>query len=388
MGLFSWFRSRRSLKFTQAEIAYKEEQWDRLNNGQWGIIGREIRKLSKDQQAKFKAKVFAELAERILFARTVGTSPKQIDAERLAEENARLQHRHELLKDGVPMSREEFARIVPPLLLRYSTSSVGYGPADLELLYRYSGGDPNERHAAREQLVWRHHDLILTIASSLRKNYEVLSAARQLGETTRIILSRKHCCLDVLDGCVVAPENLLRAYREPNGGFPLLPPIGTPCMERDGASCLCSIHVMTTGGRQPETLPENWREVLTKRRKDELWQRRNQAVEASAEAIAAAAKMAASIDAPPTINELAHLHISELRQIQKKYGVLGHRTKDAISRQLISTRAAQGDALKIVQKWRQDRLEQLRKVAQDCQSHIQWIDGQLAADSSATTRAP
>lgn len=310
-----------------------------------------------------------------------------------ANEKSKIEH--DLATIGCPMSKDEFAQFIIPLLLRYPHTSAGYDFGDADLLYKYSGTDPIEKRDAYELLRWKHHDLILQTACMLRRNFEILMGAGVLGRDVTIS-TQENCCLSIFNGRTVNTLELISAYGNPDGDFPLFPPIETPCVYQDGAYRLCQVLISAVNNRQIHGDPnfaaylddhfgkaraignlpwiDNWRDVLVGERNKLLHEQIigiNEDLERHGNSLEA---LNNSVGTPPIAEILARIGMQELRALQKKYGIRGHRTMIDIAAQFIAFEPAQKEIQEIVDSIRAREINSHIEEAKRCFGHIKQLE--------------
>ncbi|HQS59687.1 MAG TPA: hypothetical protein PKZ37_15010 [Gallionellaceae bacterium] len=322
-------------------------------------------------------------------------SADRIDQEQISASNTKQKIERELQTIGCPMSFEEFIKFIVPLLLRYPHTSVGYNTSDAELLYKFSGKDPSAKNDAYELLRWKHNDLILQTACMLRNNFELLMGAGVLGMDVTIS-TQENCCLSIFNGRTVNTLELISAYDNPDGEFPLFPPIETPCVYQDGAHRLCHVLITAVNNRQIHGDPDfaaylddhfgkaraignlpwidNWRDVLVGERNKLL---REQIIGISEDLKHHGDSLETlnlSIGTPPTAETLSRIGMKELRTLQKKYGIHGHRTMIDISKQLITFKPAQEEIQALADSIRIDDVNSHIEEAKRCFDHIKSLE--------------
>lgn len=325
------------------------------------------------------------------------TQPVHSDSEKAKIE-------HDLATIGCPMSKDEFAQFIIPLLLRYPHTSVGYDIGDAGLLYKYSGTDAIEKRDAYELLRWKHHDLILQTACMLRRNFEILMGAGVLGRNVSIS-TQENCCLSIFNDRTVNTLELISAYDNPDGDYPLFPPIETPCVYQDGAYKLCNVWISTVNNNRRShgdhnfaaylddhfgkahargNLPwiDNWRDVLVGERNKLLREQIidiNEDLERYGNGLE---ELNNSVGTPPTAEMLSKIGMQELRSLQKKYGIRGHRTMLDIAAQFITFEPAQKEIQEIVDSIRAREINSHIEEAKRCFSHIKQLEDTIKASNT------
>lgn len=296
---------------------------------------------------------------------------RQREIERVNAEN-------ELLQCPAPMSLDDFARIIPPILMRYPQFPAGFTDEGAALLHAYAGAKTHaEQMNARDHLAWMYHEVILSAARTLRSNHEKLTAAASVGRSV-VIQVPEHCCLAMFDGKIAQARELLDAYLEPDSELPVLPPPETPCLLRDGVWQVCEIWLRPEFVRSETTVPCNWRDALNAQRasmlKAELLAARSE-LESLVEKIRAASN---AMGSQPDEKCLCQLGIRGLRDMQRRHGLRGHRKMADIATQLLAHRPAENEIEAISIAWRKQELVRAKQDARRCVEHIGWLERQIA----------
>lgn len=298
----------------------------------------------------------------------------------LAQKEAaqRAQHEQKILQDGIPMSAEEFNRIILPILMLYPQFPVGFTNMHTALLYRYAEAKTySEQRSIKDQLDWQYNDIIIDAARSLRLNYERLNAAASIGKTVKIHV-RDKCCLSIFNGSRAQASDLLGAYTNIHGEFPIFPPIETPCMIDDGTWKICAVLLWPEYERTDATMPCNWRDALNAERIIRLERQLADARDALDGHGADIREASAAIGSPPDIRCLTDLGAKELRAMQHKHGLRGHRRKVDIAMQLMAYTGAEDDVCAIARSWQETNFDRVKNSARECFEHIEWLEQKIA----------
>lgn len=372
--MFKWLRNLFGSSITPEEQRYKDKAWREFDE----VTSCATQSLANAQREKLKAKVLAEIDEIILQARAIGKPPGQVDKERIDEENARREEERQLLNDGIPMSFDEFSRIIIPILMRYPQSPIfNFSEDEAKNLFYFAGANTYAgQRDARDGLAWKQHDVIIQAARSLRQNYERLNAGASLGKSIKIHV-RDKCCLSLFNGKTTQAAELLDAYTNQNSEFPVFPPPEAPCLLDDGAWKACNVFMTPEYGHADTTIPCNWRDTLIGRSRNRLIDQLAEA-EAELEHYGESIRDAHSaIGSAPDVRCLSQLGISVLRDMQRRYGVRGHRKIVDIANQMLAHEQASEEIRNIATAWQESELNRAKADAMACFEQVQWIRRRL-----------
>lgn len=291
----------------------------------------------------------------------------------------REQHERNVLQDGIPMSADEFNRVILPILMLYPQSPVGFTNTHAALLYRYAEAKTYaEQRSIKDQLDWQYNDIIIGAARSHRLNYEFLNAAASIGKTVKIHV-RDNCCLSVFNGSTAQASDLLGAYTNIHGEFPIFPPIEAPCLIDDGTWKTCSVWLHPEYKRTDATMPCNWRDALNAERITRLERQLANVRDALDDHGADIREASAAIGSQPDIRCLTDLSTKELRDLQHKHGLRGHRRKVDIAMQLMAHTGAEDDICVIARSRQEANFDRAKSSAREHLEHIEWLEKMIAA---------
>ena len=294
--------------------------------------------------------------------------------QRIASTNAE----NELLRIGITMSFDDFCKIIIPILMRYPQSPIFVFSEDEAMnLYAFAGARTySEQRDAKDRLNWKQHDVIIQAARSLRQNYERLNAGASLGKSIKIHVKDK-CCLALFNGKTAQAVELLDAYTNQNSEFPVFPPPEAPCLLDDGVWKTCNVLIHPEWNHANTTIPCNWCDALIEQGRSILVDQLAQAeaeLEYQGDAIRDAHN---AIGAAPNVSSLLSLGNSGLRDMQRRYGLRGHRKMIDIAEQLFSHPPASDEIKKISTAWQESELERVKANAIVCFEWVQWIKRRL-----------
>jgi hypothetical protein len=267
-------------------------------------------------------------------------------------------------KSECSMSLAEFRKIIIPLLLKYPFSSIGYTDEEIEWLYDYSGYDWVKQRDAREELDWRFNEATRHAARNLRHNYESLRRASEDGfQAVRISAHARCSCLAFLDGKSAQIGEMLNAFEGKAENVPVLPPLETPCAFDQERQDICPCALIPVGPfTSSDAMPENWRGCLLDKVVADMASKVcdvDKDIEETSRQI-----NNFNPDSPiekPVEALVNRLSIKDLRALQRKHGVSGHRTKTDVADQILSMSSARSDIEVIFNQIRSDRFSWLKQ---------------------------
>jgi hypothetical protein len=320
-------------------------------------------------------------------ARTKGPSP--LIQKRFEEQSTKHQAEQNLLRTGIPLSKDDFKSIIIPILKGYNNSFKDYSETDIAMLYDYGNSVYAVHSVAKDYFISHNRGESLAVSAALLKNsYEKLSAAASLGRFVKILVPQGHnCCLSIFHECHVTASDLLSAYSNPAGRFPIFPPYETPCFKNECCYGACPIRFLDLweGAAPGPKIPPDWRKLLTDNWQAMLREQMEDQIEDLKESIPDHIQDLSDeetfIERPPEAGELSCRPIVELRALQRKCGIKGLRSKADIAEQLTS-HPVHDEIFKAVRKLREDKIEWLKGSIESDKEELLKLENLLASHAT------
>lgn len=307
------------------------------------------------------------------------------------------------------MTYDEFRNIIPPLLLQYPFCAIGFTDDHVKLIWQSTSSNSSEAYQAKDALRWSHNDATLNVAGQLRFNYERLRRAKEDGCAKVNIDAQEGCyCMDGVAERFAPIDEMLAAFEGQKSSAPIIPPPELPCcFDQDVQSpCRCGIsgivewtlgevvapsrdaHPLEHTGhdilkglkafveRNPaaEPLPVTWRSIFIENTAKRIGARLKARI-ADRQMLVAKLEMIYSAGVTSTIENPADelslaFHMKDLRAMQKKYGLRGHRTKVDVASQIMGHEPARSETNEIF-------ANRLRNSVASADSDIESLTAQM-----------
>lgn len=210
------------IRHSEEERSYRDFTWKAIDR----LIPEDSKKDSVSWE-KFKTKALEEINEQILYARSVGKSPFQVERERVDRLNKELKQEHELLTKGYALTEADYRADIYPNLCRFSffpgRGEIAWGGEQIEsVVYDFSSPEYRISSEARDKLIGKCDvDAISVIVKTMRRNYEKLRGAELAGhEEVRLLTNHKACSTCNGLGESASVHTLLAEYRNSSIKFP------------------------------------------------------------------------------------------------------------------------------------------------------------------------
>jgi len=288
------------------------------------------------------------------------------------------------------MELDEFRLVVIPKILKYNQYNIGFSDNESELLFLSLSDDYVEAKIAKEKLSWSIHEDVFKIASQLMRGYEGLVRAKKDGrKISQISVNEKCSCYGFLNGSLVNTDDMLQAYRVSNFNMPIMPPLETICLLDGERWYQCDFWIRSysndlnmffgvDAGQKAKNLPDNWKEHLL------------------GKAISLFEKKIAESDSELrhyrkslenfeyNFNDLnkvdllmSNLTMNNIREIQKRNGVSGGKTKSLAIGTLMASDSSKAEIDSIIYQIKSNKLEELKSNIRRKIGHREYFSEKL-----------
>lgn len=310
---------------------------------------------------------------------------------------------------------ETFRRVIPPLLLKFPFCAIGFTDEHIRLIWLSTSSDGKVAYQAKESLRWSHNDATLDVASQLRRNYESLLMARDTGSQSVSIGARSGCaCMDGIAKRLAPTESMIAAFEGRASSLPVIPSpelpccfdqeVQTPCQcwvfgkaewtigeinkptskahpqEHAAHQNLIELKSLVEFGGKIEPLSENWKTILLENSAKMIGAKINAIIEYQAENKAELDLMlsgASPIAHNPTEELTVAMSMKEMRDMQKRFGLRGHRSKADIAAQIIGHHPAGAEVSELFKKRNIEYASHLKSYISDADSDIEALKEQM-----------